>query len=123
MSPERYKLNMRRWMDALNQRDLNLLDTLADELYAVDYVLHDPDFPNLPPGPAGVKHMIRKLLTDIIPDMQVALDDIIAEESKVAVRFTISGTDFPTGKSVSLTGISLAYYRGHQVVEEWEVVR
>jgi ketosteroid isomerase-like protein len=123
MSTEQYKLDMRRWMDALNKRDLNLLDTLADELYATDYVLHDPDFPNLPPGPAGVKPMMRKLLTDVIPDMQVTLEDTIVEGNKVAVRFTMRGTDLPTGKPVRLTILSVAHYSGGKVVEEWELVR
>ena len=102
---------------------MGLLDALTDELYAADFVLHNPDFTHLPTGPAGVKQKIRKLLMDIIPNMQVTLDDIIVEENKVAIRFTIRGTDRPTGTPVNLTGISFSYYQGHRVVEEWEVVR
>jgi predicted ester cyclase len=62
------------------------------------------------------------------PDLKFRLDDIIAEGDKVAVRYTITGTNEgpymgtpPTGKKISLSGISIYKITGGKLVESWGI--
>ncbi len=122
MSADHYKEDMHRWLEALNRKDQGLLDTLADEFYAADCVLHDPGFPNLPPGPTGVRQFTRKILADAGPDMHVTLEDMIVEGDSVAVRLTVHDTEVPTGKPVRATVLDTCHYSGGKIAEEWELV-
>lgn len=59
-------------------------------------------------------------------NIQVTIEDIIAEEDKVVPRFTARGThtgEFvgitPTGKEVNLMQISIDRVSGGKIVEHW----
>ena len=61
-----------------------------------------------------------------MPDLHVTLDDLIAEGDQVVTRWTMTGTqrgEFmgipPTGKPVTVTGISIVRYAGGKQVEAW----
>jgi predicted ester cyclase len=60
------------------------------------------------------------------PDVTLIIDDILAEGNKVTVRWTARGTHKgelmripPTGKEVTLTGISVVRIAGGKVAEHW----
>ncbi len=62
------------------------------------------------------------------PDLQVTVDDLVAEEDKVVARFTVRGTHrgtlmgiAPTGKNIEISAISIMRVDGGKFVEEWEV--
>jgi steroid delta-isomerase-like uncharacterized protein len=62
------------------------------------------------------------------PDLKFDIEDILAEGEKVVVRYTIKGTNHgsymgvpPTGKKISLTGISIYKILGAKLVESWGV--
>lgn len=66
-----------------------------------------PLAPGQAPGPAGIKPIIRMLAT-ALPDVRIAIHDMIQAPGKVGVRAEISGTHLgelfgiaPTGKAVS----------------------
>lgn len=78
----------------------------------VDTVL-TPDWEDIPlapgqaAGPAGIKTIIRSLAS-ALPDVHIAIHDMVQEPGKIAVRAEISGTHLgdlfgiaPTGKQVS----------------------
>ena len=98
-----------------------------DEFYAPTNVLHDPSAPlGLPPGPAGIKQFLAPFLT-AFPDAKVTPDELIAAGDRVVARFTIRGTHQgaflgtpPTGKPVTVTGISIIQCADGKMVEEWE---
>ena len=46
MSTEQNKAVLRRWFEAQNTGDVNVMDKLADETMSADYVLHDPHLDN-----------------------------------------------------------------------------
>ncbi|MGD9894224.1 MAG: ester cyclase [Dehalococcoidia bacterium] len=78
-----------------------------------------------PPGPAGVKQHIA-MLRSAFPDLQVTIEDLIAEADRVVARLTMRGThdgDFrgrtPTGRPVTWTGIVIYRLRDGRVVEQW----
>jgi predicted ester cyclase len=59
-------------------------------------------------------------------DLQSRIEDLVAEGDRVVVRWTTAGTQRgellgvpPTGKRVTLTGISILRVAGEQIAEEW----
>ena len=96
----------------------------VDKFFSANYVNHTP-FPGQVPGPEGVKRS-ASLLRTAFPDFQVFIDDLIAEQDKVAVRVTERGTHKgeymgikPTGKQVTVTGIDIFRVSGGKFVEGW----
>ena len=59
---------------------------MVDELLSPDYVLHDPQ-PGTPPGREAVKH-IATTFRNGLPDLTIAIDDLVAVGDKVCVRAT-----------------------------------
>jgi steroid delta-isomerase-like uncharacterized protein len=100
------------------------LDT-ADELYAPDYVNHDPFSPEVPPGPEGVKQ-IAKMYRRAFPDLRFAIDEMLAAGDRVVTRWTGQGTHRgalrglpPSGRQARVTGISIHRIVGGRIVETW----
>jgi steroid delta-isomerase-like uncharacterized protein len=97
----------------------------ADELVAANFTNHDPSTPPLPAGPAGYKQLITTYRT-AYPDIQMTIDDLVVERDKVAGRWTARGTNTgplmgmpPTGKSATVTGISILTVSNGQVTEQY----
>jgi predicted SnoaL-like aldol condensation-catalyzing enzyme len=126
MSGEANKAVICRWFEALEQGGAG---EVAAEIYASQYILHDPGAPpDLPPGPQGVIRFIS-LIGAAFPDMSLKLEDMLAEGDLVAVRFSMRGTpqsdliDRPsTGKPVRFEGASLIRFAEGKIVEKWEFI-
>jgi ketosteroid isomerase-like protein len=118
MSTDQNKTILRRCLEAYRPGNLSALEQLADEYYAADYILHDPDWPDLPPGPAGAKQFARRVYQDA-PDTKVTVEDLVAEGDKVASRFTVSSTDAATGKPARYLGMLISRFAGGKIAEEW----
>ena len=105
---------LQRFFEAIyNQGDLDV----ADEIVATHYVNHNP-LPGEAPGCEGLK-AFAAYLRRAFADLNIAIEDQVAEGDKVATRFTISGVQTgefagipPTGRRVAVTAISL-----HRVVD------
>ena len=98
---------------------------VIDEYVAPGYIGHDPAEPEPIRGPAGVRANIEKYLTGF-PGGGISVDDQIAEGDKVATRWTGRGTHMgeiagisPTGKEVTVSGLTLSRLENGMVVEEW----
>jgi len=98
---------------------------LADELYAPDYVLHDPALPEDLHGPEGLKQYVGITMGGF-PDARVTIEDQIAEGDKVVDRWTAIGThmgDFmgipPTGMRFEVSGITISRFAGSKIAEDW----
>lgn len=111
-----------RWQDMFrsSQEDLSKLD----EFLATDFVSHSAP-PGLDPGIEGIKQMVR-IFQNAFPDMKGAVEDVVAEGNKVAVRFSGTGThqgEFfgipPTGKPIKSTGINIFRIEDGKIVEHW----
>src|SRR5947209_5246280 len=107
MSEEENKAIMRRYEEAVNQGNLDLID----EVIAADYVGHEPD-EDLH-GPEGVKQFIT-MFRSAFPDLHLTVEDEIAEGDRVASRFTVRGTHQgelmgipPAGKQVTVSRITI----------------
>lgn len=100
-------------------------ESVVDEYFASDHVYHDPMVPGLPPGPEGVKQR-RAAYMSVVPDAKVTLEDVVATDDAVVLRWMWGGThggEFlgtpPTNKPVSTSGMHLLKIRDGKVVETW----
>ena len=98
---------------------------VADELYAENFVDHNPVDPNLPPGIEGFKQIVPMFRT-AFPDLQFTVEDLIADGDKVVSRLTIRATHkgefmgiLPTGKQATITAIDIVRIVDGKMVERW----
>src|SRR6185369_10195806 len=86
MSTEQNKKIVERiFKEGMNQKKINVFD----EVLSNKYVNHA--FPDVPPGPTGFKGVIQQFFT-AFPDMQITLENVIAEGDGVATHGFMSGT-------------------------------
>lgn len=100
---------------------------VVDEVVSADAIDHSP-----PPFPVddvreGLKQFTR-LMRAAFPDLRVAVNDMVAEDGKVAVYYTVHGThqgDFmgipATGARVSVDGFDLIRVEDGICTEHWGV--
>jgi len=118
MSVEQNKAVIRRFYEEFHgKRDL----AVADEIIAIDFVLDNPPTHGREAFKQGVI-----ALRSAFPDMQVAYENMIAEGDRVACRWIVRGThkgEFqgiaPTGRQVTMTGMSIFRIAGDKIVESW----
>jgi Predicted ester cyclase len=98
---------------ALMRRIYEEMWNKGNPAYAAEIFMH----------PEGVEKFVRQFLQSF-PDLQHAVNDMIAEEDQIAVRFSTQGThsgawmDFEaTGKSISYTGVTWARIAAGKIVE------
>ena len=125
MSAEEHKALVRRWWDGLNQGNA---DELIDEIYAPDYVLHDPSLPQPVTGLHGIHEFIAAI-TAAFPDAHTTIEDLVAEGDRVVQRITFRGThqgEFmgvpATGNEVSVWAVVVSRMAGGKIAEEWQLV-
>jgi steroid delta-isomerase-like uncharacterized protein len=120
MSEENKALARRSW-EIINQHNPDLID----EFYTPDFVWHEPDQDIQ--GSEEAKRFVSTFF-EAFPNLNVTVEDEIAEYDKVVTRWTIRGThqgeieEFgePTGKQVELKGITIHRIEGDKIAEEWE---
>lgn len=121
MSKEVNEAIVQEILEAFNRGD----HEAVDELFAADYVDHDPSRAGLPPGPEGVK-TAWGMFRAAFPDLRGVIDDTITEGDRVAVRGTFQGTHEgelmgvpPTGKRVTITLLDINRIEDGRLVERW----
>jgi len=120
MTPETNKLVMRRFVEFINTAS----EKLAEELIAADAIFHVPGQSEPMLGPAGYLAIIG-MMRGGFPDIQWALEDMVTEGDKVAVRFIMRGTHQgtffgvpPTGKKIVVQAMNFYRLSSGQIVEE-----
>ena len=101
---------------------------LADQLIAPDAVDHDPAAPaqlRALRGPEVLKRTVS-MYRAAFPDVRIVVDDVIAADDKVVLRWHSEGTHHgelaglaPTGARASVTGIGIDRWKDGKVVESW----
>jgi steroid delta-isomerase-like uncharacterized protein len=119
---EENKALARRWVEILTQGNFDL----AEEIYASDFVAHDPTMPEDVRGVEGRKEFYS-MYRSAFPDADITVEDQVAEGDKVVTRWTGRGTHQgellgvpPSGNRVEVTGITISRIEGGKVVEEWD---
>ncbi|MER6304577.1 ester cyclase [Streptomyces sp. NPDC001657] len=107
---------------AVNSGDLEVISKAIGEFVAPDLVFHAP----VPMGATGAEALKRvwEVLLRAFPDLQVTVEETIAEGDKVVSRNTVTGTHRgeyqglpPTGKTVSYSEIFIFRFAGGRIVE------
>jgi len=113
---------VRRLIDEVwNQRAFDVLD----ELFAADAIISESGVPFPIRGPLCAKEGIG-VACAAFPDVRVSIEDIIAADDKVVVRWSCHGTHRgemqgipPTNRPMTMTGIAIYRFAGGKIVEEW----
>ena len=117
------ELIVRRFVDeVLNNAD----DSAMSDLVHPDYRHLTPD------GELRGRDGLKALFDDYrsgLPDLNVAIDDLVVSGNKVATSIKLTGThsgDFlgirATGKLLSVHGMVLSRLEDGKIIEEWEVL-
>src|SRR6266446_5489657 len=64
---------------------------LVDEIISPSHALHDPNATGSAVGPEAYKRSVTRFIT-AFPDLRFNIEDIVGENEKLAVAWTISGT-------------------------------
>ena len=124
MSDENKAL-VRREIEELFNQGGNL--DVAEEVYAPDFVGHDPTMPEAIHGIEGARQFAAGMRS-AFPDLTCTIEDQVAEGDKVVTRWRASGTHqgeteglgSPTGNRMEMTGISIERLSEGKVVESWD---
>jgi steroid delta-isomerase-like uncharacterized protein len=121
------KATVRRFDDVVSTGDAEVISKTIDELVEPDVLIHMP-LPIQATGAQALKQVWAMLLRGL-PDLHVAVEDVIAEGDKVVSRNTVTGTHQgeyrglpPTGKSVTYNEIFIVRFAGGRIAEIWGVV-
>jgi len=121
MSTEENKAICRRAVEAFNRGDL---DSVGD-LFDAGYAEHDPSRVGLPLGPEGVR-LAWGAMRAAFPDLEATIEDMVAQDDRVAVRGVIVGTHLgelmgipATGKHVTVSLIDINRIEDGKLVERW----
>ena len=103
-------------------------ETWWRERIAPTFKRHDPGLPFEVGGPAGVKQLADALLPGI-PDMELPIEDMIAEGEKVLARLRVRGTHNgelmgmpPTGRKIDIAVLDLFQIRDGKLIEHWALL-
>ena len=123
MTESENKALIRRWFNEVwNQGRQDLIDQLrAPDAIANGLGESDKQVK----GPAAFKTYFSRMRA-ALSDLRVKIDDILAEEDKVAVRLSIEGRHSgeglglpPTGRRVYFTGMAVIRIADGKIVEAW----
>jgi steroid delta-isomerase-like uncharacterized protein len=121
MSAEENRALAQRSWEIVSQRNPELIE----EFYPPEFVWHEPDRDIR--GYEQAKQFVSTFF-EAFPDINISVEDVIAEGDKVVSRYTIGGThqgqteEFgpPTGRQMELEGITIHRFEDGNIVEEWE---
>jgi steroid delta-isomerase-like uncharacterized protein len=112
---------LRHWEEVVSKGNLDLIE----EIFAPDFVAYEADQDIR--GPEGVRQFLL-MLRAAFPDLQVTVEDVLAEGDKVVQRWSGHGSHEgelmglpPSGKRISVAGITISRFEGGKVAEEWEL--
>lgn len=98
---------------------------LVDELVARDFVDHLPFDDDLPEGNQGLKATIR-LVRMAFSDLHLLVEDMIAEDDRVVVRFRLEGTHngrlagrLASLRRVMVAGVAIYRVENFQIADQW----
>ena len=113
---------VRRLIDEVwNQQAFDVLD----DLFAADAIISESGVPFPIRVPLCAKEGIGAACA-AFPDIRVAIEDIVAANDKVVVRWSSHGTHRgemqgipPTNRPITMTGMAIYRFADGKIVEEW----
>ena len=121
------KAAFRRFADAVNSGDVELVSEAIDQLVEPNALIRTP-LPSAATGAALLKEVFSRLHR-AFPDLHLTIEDLVAEGEKVVARDTVTGThkgDYmglaPTGKFISYPEIFICRFANGKIAETWGIV-
>lgn len=122
MSTEQNKAIVRQLIEeVINQNNLSL----GEAIIAADMIEHEEHTPGVPAGIEGTKIMFT-MVHSAFPDFKATINDLIAEDDKVVVFMTWTGTQHgewmglpPSGKPMSINVMDIFRVADGKLVEHW----
>jgi steroid delta-isomerase-like uncharacterized protein len=118
------KALVRRWFEEVWNKGRA---EAIDEMFAADGIAHglSDDVENPLQGPADFKPF-HETFRGAFPDIEVIVEDLIAEDDKVAARCSVRGKHTgdhlgvaASNAPVDFTGVSIVRIKDGQIVEAW----
>lgn len=94
------------------------------DLMTSDVKDHDP----APDQGSGVEGFIDFFMKfrEAFPDLEIAVDQMVADDENVAIAYTVTGTHkgnfhgvAPTGKKIKARGLQIARFEDGRIAERW----
>ena len=121
MAAENNKQLMNRFVEFINTAN----EQLGNELISQNAIFHVPGNPEPMRGPGGYLAIIG-MMRGGFPDVQWTLEEMVAENDKVAARFIMKGTHRgvffgvpPTGKPINVQAMNFYRFSNGQITEEY----
>jgi steroid delta-isomerase-like uncharacterized protein len=121
------KAAFRRFHDATNTGDAELISKTIDDIFMPDVQVRTP-LPVQATGAQAIKEVFARL-HHAFPDLHVTVEDLIEEGDKVVGRNSVTGTHqgeyvglSPTGKLVTYNEIMIFRFVNGRIAETWGVV-
>ena len=121
------KATVRRFQEAMNTDDAELISNTIDELVEPAALIHTP-LPIQATG-AQLQKEVSAMLHRAFPDLHITIEDLIEQGDKVVSRQSVTGTHQgeymgipPTGKSITYKEIFILRFAGGRIAETWGVV-
>jgi len=124
---EMNKATYQRLLDATNSRDLAQIAATVDEVFHPDAM-----FNRAVPGGGTAAEAVKgawAMLLRAFPDIQVTVDETIAEGDTIVFRNTVSGTHLgeyrglpPTGRAITYEEVFIVHFAEGRVAEGWGLV-
>ena len=121
------KATFRRFHDAMNSGDAELIAKAIDEVVEPDVLIRTP-LPVQATGAQALKEVFARLHR-AFPDLHVTVEDVVAEGDKVVSRNSVTGTHqgeymgLPaTGRPVAYNEIFIFRFVDGRIAETWGVV-
>lgn len=121
MTSENKSIARRLYQEVWNERKLDVVD----ELISPSHALYDPNASDSQVGPQAYKRTLTTFLTGI-PDLRFKVQDMISENSKLAVSWVVSGThqgDFygipATNKKISVEGVTIHQIDSGKILDSY----
>ena len=121
MSTKQNKATEHRYLELWrNKGDASLIS----EFLTGNYVWHGPDGSEVK-GIEGMKQVLIRFRKDYPADIEITVEDMVAEGDTVMYRYTTHGTykgrGAPLeGKKLILTGFMQDRFEGNKIAETWE---
>lgn len=105
---------IKKVIDATNSRKPEILE----QCYSPKFIYHDQ---SSPVGTEANMLTIYNTSLDASPDLKAAIEDMIAEKDKVAVRMIYEGTNARYNKKFKIVNHWIARIEKGKIVEVWNV--
>jgi steroid delta-isomerase-like uncharacterized protein len=120
MSKEANLATLGKFAEAVTTGNFNLFR----DVVSAENVDHDPAAGQVQ-GPEGYR-MFFSGLRAAFPDLNVALETMVADEESIAFAYTLTGTQTgsylgiaPTGKKIKIRGMQISKFKDGKMVERW----